>query len=330
MTSPLQSPLLQSAVILSPATIQAVGELQRYAPAQTPVLLVGATGTGKSFFAEALHELSGRYGSFTDVTAAELEGDVGLSQLFGHDKGAFTDAVRRRAGLIAEAGVGTLLLDDFHLFRRRAQAMLLRVLKRRRYRPVGADQDLRVGCRFVFGFGEDPDHLVSEGRLLPDVRYRLEHCTIRLPTLAERRDEIPALALRFLEQCPAVTGVDGPTRFASGAVELLKGASYPGNLRDLRGVVRVAYLTASAKSQPDIQVGDLPIGAQLSLTYDRRAPRSTQLGVVAWALWRTGNRVGRAAALIKAPRNRVAALRLELRRREAQGAGDKTFGIAAS
>lgn len=320
MPSPQQSELLDSAVILSASSIQAVEDLQAFAPAETPVVLVGETGTGKSFFAEALHELSGRKGPFMDVTAAELEGDVGLSQLFGHEKGAFTDAVRRRPGLIAETGVGTLLLDDFHLFRRRAQRMLLRVLERRRYRPVGGDQDLRVGCRFVFGLGEDPDLLVREGRLLPDVRYRLEHCMIRLPTLAERRDEIPSLALRFLEQSAAATGVDGPTQFGPGTIEVLQGAAYPGNLRDLRGVVRVGYLKARARGQDAILVSDLPIGPATSFTYDRRAPRSTQLGVVAWALWRTGNRVGKAAALIKAPRNRVAALRLELRRRDVLGA----------
>ena len=301
--------------MLAPATIEAVEALYRYAPAETPVVLVGETGTGKSFFAEALHELSGRLGSFMDVTAAELEGDVGLSQVFGHERGAFTDAVRKRPGLIAEAGGGTLLFDDFHLLRRRAQAMLLRLLERRRYRPVGVDQDVRVGCRFVFGFGEDPDRLVDQGRLLPDLRYRLENCIVRLPSLTERREEIGVLACRFLAQCPSATRLpDGPTRFGPGAVAVLEAGTFRGNLRELRGVVRAAYLHARAEGDHVVRSKHLTVPVEASLRYDRRAPRATQLGAVAWALSRTGDHIGKAAALINAPRNQVAALRLELGR----------------
>jgi len=287
--------------------------INQFAQARTTVVLVGETGTGKSFCARLLHQLSGRSGRLAEITAAELDGGLAHDQLFGHARGSFTGAMQRRLGLFADAGDGTLLLDDFHLLARAEQALLLRAFDRGAYRSVGTDRDVPLTCRLVIGVGRQLDALVADGTMLPDLRYRLGHCVVRLPRLEERREEIGILAQRFLEQCPADTDVkDGPRRFARDVVAVLEAGHYPGNLRDLRERIRAAYLLG--RGSEVLEIEHLPDSARASLRYERRADHTTQLGVVQWALWRTGDHVGKAAELIGASRNTVAALRAELRR----------------
>jgi DNA-binding NtrC family response regulator len=197
---------------------------QLYAPSRTMVVFVGDTGSGKSYLAWQLHLLSPRASEpFVDVTAAELLDGLADSQLFGHVRGAFTDAKERRAGLFEEAGRGTFLLDDLHLLRESLQAKLLRVLTRGVYRPVGAHRDYPVRCRVLVGLRESPEVLMQSGRLLPDLCYRLGHCIITLPRLADRREDIAALAISFLHECPSETGVTGPASIAREAMTALEG-----------------------------------------------------------------------------------------------------------
>ncbi|HET7790725.1 MAG TPA: sigma 54-interacting transcriptional regulator, partial [Gemmatimonadales bacterium] len=167
------STILNTAIAASEGTIRALERIHQYARAGTPVVFVGETGTGKSYFARGLHEASGRRGPFLDVTAGELDPGLALSQLFGHVRGSFTGAVGSRPGLLAEAAGGTLLLDDFHLMKRSLQAMLLRALERRVFHPVGSDRDVPLACRIVVGMSTAPDLLVARRRLLPDLRFRL-------------------------------------------------------------------------------------------------------------------------------------------------------------
>src|SRR5437763_12968387 len=231
--SPRTAPTMGGTVIaLSAGMTEVVHRIHQYAQARTTVVLVGETGTGKTCFARMLHQLSGRPGRFCDVTAGEIHESLAHDQLFGHVRGSFTGAVQRRVGLLADAAGGTLLLDDFHLLPRAEQAMLLRALEGAVYRPVGADRDLPVTCRLVVGVGRDLDELVASGAMLVDLRQRLGHCVVRIPPLGERRGEIGPFAQRFLEACPADTGVsDGPTGFAPGVVAVLEAGTYPGNLR---------------------------------------------------------------------------------------------------
>jgi DNA-binding NtrC family response regulator len=293
---------------------QVLHRVHQFAQAQTAVVLVGETGTGKSFLARLLHELSGRSGRFTDVTAGEIDAGLAHDQLFGHVRGSFTGAMTRRLGLLADAADGTLLLDDFHLLPRAEQAILLRALDDGAYRPVGADRDLPVTCRLVVGVQRDLDALVADGTMLADLRFRLGHSVIRIPRLEERREEIALLAQVFFDQCAGDTGVrDGPARFARDVIPLLEAGSYPGNLRDLRERIRTAYLLARGSEQ--LRIEHLPEMACVSLHYEARADHATQLRAVEWALWRTRDHVGKAAELIGAHRNTVAALRVELRRR---------------
>ncbi len=305
-------------VALASATLEALRRIEDYAPARTPVVFVGDTGTGKSYFARWLHERSGRQGPFEDVTAGELSAALAQDQLMGHERGAFTGAVGRRVGLIAGARDGTLMIDDFHLLRRSVQHLLLRLLDRKMYRRTGMDRDIPVQCRLVVGIGADPDELVARGRILKDLRYRLGHCLVRIPPLDERREEIGGYASRFLAEAPVETGVaDGPRLFGAGVVESLELAAWPGNVRDLRKTVEAAYL--HARRSPVIDYEHLPVCAQISVRYDRRAQRATKLRLVAWALFRSGGKVRLAAELIGADRKTVAALRQELKNNNEEG-----------
>jgi len=297
-------------VALSGGMLDALTKVMRYGPARTPVVFVGATGTGKSYFAEALHQASGRGGPFSDVTAQELAPELARSALFGHVTGAFTGADRKHLGYLAQAERGTLLLDDFHLMRRSVQAMLLRALERGVYRPLGAERDVPVTCRLAFGVGEDPGRLVERGRMLQDLRSRLGFMVVRLPSLAERREEIPALAQRFLRLAPEETGVtSGPRTFTSSALGALGAHHYPGNVRDLRELVREGYLHAVQASSEVLGIEHLDESVWGSLRVDRRRSREENRRVIEWALTAEGGNVARAARRLRASRNTVANVR---------------------
>src|SRR5437867_6383688 len=257
--------LLQDAVAVSGVMAAVLGQIHLFAPAET-VVFEGATGTGKSYLAEALHEASGRRGAFIDVSAGEFEPGLALDQFFGHVRGAFTGAMSRHRGLFAEAEGGTLLIDEFHLLRRSQQAMLIRALERRVYRPIGYERDVPVTCAVVVGVEEGLERLVARGRMPANLRSRLGECIVRVPTLDERRDEIASLAHQFLRQCPLVThAADGPTRFSPDALAVLEIATYPANLRDLREAVKAGYLLA--RGQEELRVRDLPERMRLPLRY---------------------------------------------------------------
>ena len=295
--------LTQNFVAQSPAMVEVMRHVDVYAAARTPLLLVGATGTGKTTLAELIHAYSGRTGPLSPHTAGEFDRNLEQSQIFGHERGAFTGAIDRHIGVLEEAGDGTLLLDDFHHLRRSTQTLLLRVLDNGVFRRLHASRDLPLRCRVIIGLVESPDDLMERGALLAELRYRLGYCLIRLPLLAERREDIPALALRFLHRCPRETEEAGPTRFAPEVLSVLEAAAWPGNVRQLEMVVRDAYLRARRGTM--IRLEHLSELVHLPVRFERRGDRAANARAVRLALQVTNGRVDGAARLLRMSRTTV-------------------------
>lgn len=239
-------------VAQAPAMLRAFADARVYAPAHTPVVLAGETGTGKTFLARFIQRVGPRRElPFVSRTAAEISSSLGPAQCFGYERGAFTGAYARSQGIFAEAGCGTLFLDDLHLMTEEVQALLLRALDTGLYRPLGASRDVAARCRIIVGVGESASGPEGTGRILPDLLYRLGRCRITLLPLVERQEEIGPFAKYFLRQCPGRTGVSGPGRFADDVLAMLTQAPWPGNLRELEGAVQRAYL--HARGEPEVR-----------------------------------------------------------------------------
>jgi DNA-binding NtrC family response regulator len=212
------------------------------------VLLLGESGTGKEVVARAIHQRSGRRdGPFVAVNCAAIPDQLLESELFGHEKGAFTGADRRHRGLFAEAHGGTLFLDEVGDLPPPLQGKLLRALQDRAVRPVGGTQDVYLDLRVIAATHRDLPALVKDGRFREDLYYRLAVLPIRLPSLRERTEDIMVLATHFLARSSAAAGkaLDG---FDDDASAWLLGHRWPGNVRELENVIeRAATLARGPK-----------------------------------------------------------------------------------
>lgn len=256
-------------IALAPSMIEAIFLAHAFARAATPVVLYGETGTGKTFFAEYIHQLSGRPDGFHAFSVGTMAPQLVVDELFGHVEGAYTDARKVRAGRIATAGRGTQLLDDFQNLDLAGQKQLLQVFDRGTYSPVGCDRVSTAACRFILTMSDAPDVLMKQGLLLKDLRYRFGVCAIWMPPLRERRLETPIHAQRALGRCAEETQVEGPTRFTDAAVALLCVGEFPGNVRELRAVVEYGFLMAAAAGADRIGREHLPKHLTTSLHYER-------------------------------------------------------------
>lgn len=212
--------------------------ITRVARSPLPVLVSGPTGAGKELVAEAIHRVSGRAGALVAVNVCALGEGTFESALFGHVRGAFTGAVGDVAGLVKEADRGTLFLDEIGALPMREQAKLLRVLETRTYRPVGGSRDQVSDFRLVTATNENLDDAVREARFRDDLRYRLGKVVLHVPSLLERRDDVPALVRHFVD----LASPDGPVLVDDAAMEALAGYEWPGNVRELRSVVSTLLL----------------------------------------------------------------------------------------
>jgi DNA-binding NtrC family response regulator len=257
----------------SPA-MQAVFDLAR-AAARSPstVLILGESGTGKEVLARAIHLESPRAsGPFVAVSCAALPETLLESELFGHEKGAFTGAVARRIGKFEAAHTGTLFLDEIGDISPKLQLDLLRVLEDRRFCRVGGTEPIEVDVRIIAATNRDLRQAVAEGRFREDLYYRLNVIPIRLVPLRERREDIPLLVEDLLERLAAEQGrhVEG---VSAEAMARLVAHDWPGNIRELRNVLERALVVATG---PVLQPADLGFTATSTAELDRVGPLSLE------------------------------------------------------
>jgi DNA-binding NtrC family response regulator len=225
--------------------MQAVFEqIRAVAETDAPVLLLGDSGSGKELVARAIHWHSGRRDkSFVAVNCAAIPETLLESELFGHEKGSFTGADRKRRGLFVEAQGGTLLLDEIAEMPQTLQVKLLRALQDRVVRPVGGNEEIKVDLRVISATNRDLPAFVRQGKFREDLYYRVAVIPIRIPSLRERPEDIPILADHFLKRASAGMGKD-ITGFDDEALKWLHQHNWPGNVRELENVVERAATLA--------------------------------------------------------------------------------------
>ena len=220
--------------------LAALEKLPLLADSDATIVLSGETGVGKEVCARALHYLSGRAGQpFVAVNCGALNENLAENELFGHKKGAFTDARTDNKGLVAEAEGGTLFLDEINSLTLATQSKLLRLLQEKTYRPLGHTRNVSADIRILAASNDDLMQLVREGSFREDLYYRLT-VTLKLPALRERRSDIPLLANHFIKKYTREG--DRPKRFSAASLRTLMTYDWPGNIRELENVVQQCNL----------------------------------------------------------------------------------------
>jgi DNA-binding NtrC family response regulator len=227
--------------------------IAKVAPTEARVLITGANGTGKELVARQLHAQSERSSApLIEVNCAAIPSELIESELFGHVKGAFTSAVKDRAGKFEAADGGTLFLDEIGDMSLSAQAKVLRALQESMISRVGADKDIRVNVRVVAATNKDLKKEIEVGRFREDLYHRLAVILIPVPTLNDRRDDIPLLLAHFATKIAQEQG-NAPKVFTAAAIELLQEYDWTGNIRELRNVVeRLIILGGNEISADDV------------------------------------------------------------------------------
>ena len=251
--------------------------IRRLAATHVTVLIHGESGTGKELVARAIHALGPRaQGPFVAVNCAGIPEGLIESELFGHERGAFTDAVERRIGRFEAASGGTLFLDEIGELAAPVQAKLLRVLQERRIERLGGSGSIAVDVRVLTATHRDLEQDVAAGRFRADLFYRIQVVPIELPALRQHRDDIPLLAAHFLEKARAAAG-RGPARLAPAALAALERYDWPGNVRELENAIEHALALADGDV---LGVDDLPRALVRATRIDglHDAVRSGELG----------------------------------------------------
>ena len=243
------SPSARSSLVGTSRAMQAVcKEIGRIADKPVTVLIRGETGTGKELIARALYQHSGRSRApFIAINCGAVPENLLESELFGHERGAFTGADQRRIGRFEQANKGTLFLDEIGDLAPTTQVKLLRILQEQRFQRVGGTETLSVDVRIIAATHRDLESMIREGRFREDLFHRLNVVGLSLPPLRERREDIPVLVRHFLDKYSAEFGVEPPT-IAAEAVAALQADPWPGNIRELENVTRRLLLDARGLS----------------------------------------------------------------------------------
>ncbi len=277
---------------LSTAIRRALALAERYAPTRLPVLLVGATGTGKELFAQRIHQLSGRRGPLVDVNCCALPRDMVESLLFGHKRGAFTGAVESTVGYVERADGGTLFLDELESLAFEAQGKLLRVLETGDAEPLGAAAKRRVDLRIVSAVQEDIEDAVESRRFRRDLFQRVAGVLIELPPLSARLEDVIPLAEYF-------ASLQG-RRLEPGVERVLLDYSWPGNVRELRlAIERAGELVENGTLPPGVIAEAIKLGVSVRPQPGRSPPLDDAKGrllgtceALAWDTRRITQRLG--------------------------------------
>ncbi len=234
---------LESLIGDSTAMCQVVDTIRQIAPAKTTVLITGESGTGKELVAQSIHQLSGRSGPFVPVHCAALPANLLESELFGHEKGAFTGAVERRLGRFELAEAGTIFLDEIGEIDKQTQVKLLRVLESRTFERVGGVEQITTSARIVAATNRDLKAMVEKGEFREDLFFRLFVVAIHMPPLRERKEDIPLMLDTFANEFAAEAGKE-LQGFSDKALNILLAYDWPGNVRELRNCVeRMVVMT---------------------------------------------------------------------------------------
>jgi DNA-binding NtrC family response regulator len=229
--------------------------LKRVAPYDSTVLILGESGTGKELIARALHTLGSRAaGPFVAINCATLSDPILESELFGHEKGAFTSADQAKPGVMETADGGTLFLDEVSAMGLGCQAKLLRAIERREFRRVGGTKKIKVNLRVLAASNVNMEDAVAAGRFRPDLYYRLKVLSLEVPPLRDRKEAIPVLAQRFLDEVTRNAHLPRK-RLAADALAQLARYDWPGNVRELRNVMESVAVIAPRET---IDLEDLP------------------------------------------------------------------------
>lgn len=292
--------------------------IQTFADNAAPVLITGETGTGKELVARALHLQGGRARApFVGLSCGSIPRELAESELFGHEKGAFTNAIHRRQGTFERAHGGTLLLDDVDDLPLEIQVKLLRVLQESKFVRVGGDEEISVDVRVVATTKRDLEQLVAGKLFRDDLFYRLRGLEIHLPPLKERGDDVLLLAQYFLNLL-ATREKSDPKRLSKESAGILRGYDWPGNVRELRRSMESAFVVCHG---PVINLADLPehllhvdvkagMFAPLftlhmdrwnSVSFKEQVERFEE-SLIQWALTKAGGRQSQAAELLNLPR----------------------------
>ncbi len=238
----------------SPALNHIREMIDKVAPTDARVLIIGSNGTGKELVARNLHQKSNRSAMpYVEVNCAAIPSELIESELFGHEKGSFTSAIKQHKGKFEQADGGTLFLDEIGDMSLAAQAKVLRVLQEKKLSRVGSDKDITVDVRVVAATNKNLKAEIEKGTFREDLYHRLSVIVINVPTLDERKSDIPLLVNHFIEQICSETGM--PSReVEADAMQLLVDKTWTGNIRELRNVVeRLLILSGSSITASDVR-----------------------------------------------------------------------------
>ncbi len=228
--------------------------VEKVAPTDASVLIVGPNGSGKELVARSLHQLSQRsMMPYIEVNCAAIPSELIESELFGHEKGSFTSAIKQHKGKFEQADGGTLFLDEIGDMSPAAQAKVLRVLQERKISRVGSDKDITVNVRVISATNKNLQEEIAKGNFREDLYHRLSVIVIKVPNLDERKDDIPLLVNHFLDQISSETAMPRK-EFSPEAIQMLVDKEWTGNIRELRNVVeRLMILGGNPISAKDVQ-----------------------------------------------------------------------------